>query len=71
MDQPAIRADALSAREMLWKFETPKGVALVNNEYFLIAPDEWWKDPRSSDPRWKTDLIAKNQLFVHRLTLSI
>jgi hypothetical protein len=70
MDQ-SIRADALSAREQLWKFETPKGPALVNNEYFVTTPKEWWNDPRSKDSTWKTDLIARNRLFVHRLTLSI
>lgn len=70
MGQGAHTSTAMT-REMLWKFETPKGTALVNNEYFLTTPAEWWADERSRDPAWKIDLIDAGRLFVHRLTLSI
>jgi hypothetical protein len=74
MDQPSIRTDASAAlqpRETLWKFQTKKGPALVNNEYFLTTPSRWENDPRSNDPDWKVDPYEAGRLFVHRITLSI
>jgi hypothetical protein len=70
MDQPLIRAEALLARESIWKAGRDESV-LVQVEYLHATPKEWWGSPKSADPSWRVEMVGKDQLFIHRITTTL
>jgi hypothetical protein len=65
-----MQTEALSCQESIWKCGKD-GSVLVQVEYFLVTPKEWWDSPKSTDPSWRVVMMTRGRLFVHRVSTTL